>query len=268
MSKETITMHHIRNCTEKLFYSGLCILVHPFFTPKWYYPGFELAPNPNDRNTRSPLVDLKVSIEEIIKDIDVVIVTHTHMDHWDEYTAKYIPKNIPIFVQNISDKKLIQDQGFFDVRVLGINVPFKEITITKTGGQHGTDQMFSNTTIVENFGESMGFVLKSQGKKTIYFTGDTIYHDYVEIALKKHKPDIIIAFAADCRYAGLEGSSMMGPDDIKRLYDECKNAVIIPVHMDSFCHAAATTESMKKFVNDNNLQDRVIVPVDNEILKL
>ena len=268
MTDKQIKMHHIRNCTEKLFYSGLVILVDPFFTPKGYYPGFDLCPTLEGKKTRVPLVDLKVPIDEIIKDIDAIIVTHTHFDHWDEYTSKYIPKFVPIFVQNISDKKIIQNQGFSDVRVLGINVPFKGITITKTLGQHGTDQMFSNTTIAENFGESMGFVLKAPGLKTIYFTGDTIYHDYVELALKKHKPDIIVAFAADCRYEGLEGSSMMGPNDIKKLYDDWKNSTIIAVHMDSFCHGASTIESMKKFAKEKNIQDRVIVPTDNEILKL
>ena len=42
----------------------------------------------------------------------------------------------------------------------------------------------------------MGFVFKAPGQKTVYFAGDTIRHDYVEIALKKHKPDIIILNAA------------------------------------------------------------------------
>ena len=51
------------------------------------------------------------------------------------------------------------------MRVLGINVPFKGITLTKTGGQHGYDSVLSDTTIAENFGDSMGFVFKSQDKK-------------------------------------------------------------------------------------------------------
>ena len=49
--------------------------------------------------------------------------------------------------------------------------------------------VLSDTTIAENFGDSMGFVFKAPGQKTVYFAGDTIWHDYVEIALKKHKPD-------------------------------------------------------------------------------
>ena len=226
-----------------------------------------MCPTLEGKKTRTPLKDLSMPIEEILKDIEAVFVTHTHADHWDEYTAKFIPKYIPIFVQNAADKKLIVSQGFTDVRVLGINTPFKGITITKTGGQHGTDEMFANTIIAENFGESMGFVFRAPGQKSVYFAGDTILHDYVELALKKYKPDIIVVNAAQTVYEGLVGSSMMGPDDVKKIYEMCKESKIIPVHMDCYCHCLCTIEKMKKFVEENKLQDRVLVPCDGEILK-
>ena len=41
---DQIVFHHIRNATSKLSYSGLNLLIDPFFTPKEYYPGFELGP--------------------------------------------------------------------------------------------------------------------------------------------------------------------------------------------------------------------------------
>ena len=226
-----------------------------------------MCPTLEGKKTRTPLKDLSMPIEEILKDIEAVFVTHTHADHWDEYTAKFIPKYIPIFVQNAADKKLIVSQGFTDVRVLGINTPFKGITITKTGGQHGTDEMFANTIIAENFGESMGFVFRAPGQKSVYFAGDTILHDYVELALKKYKPDIIVVNAAQAVYEGLVGSSMMGPDDVKKIYEMCKESKIIPVHMDCYCHCLCAIEKMKKFVEENKLQDRVLVPCDGEILK-
>ena len=46
------------------------------------------------------------------------------------------------------------------------------------------------------------------------------------------------------------------------------NAKIIPVHMDALCHAVCTTEDMKKYVEENKLQDRVIVPKNGEKFKL
>ena len=268
MSNNEIIFHHIRNSTSKILYNGLTILVDPFLVPKGYYPGFELSPTIEMKKTRIPIVDLPMPIEEIIKDIDAVIITHTHFDHWDKYSSEFIPKHIPIFVQNASDKKLVQSQGFPDVRVVGINIPFKGITITKTGGQHGSDSFLCRPALAEGFGDCMGFVLKAPGQKTVYFAGDTIWHEYVEIAINKHKPDIIVVNAAQGVYDGLEGGSVMGPEDVKKCYEFCKSAKIIPVHMDALCHAVCTTEDMKKYVEENKLQDRVIVPKNGEKFKL
>ena len=61
---------------------------------------------------------------------------------------------------------------------------------------------------------------------------------------------------------------MMGPDDIKKLYEMCKESKIIPVHMNSYPHCTYTIETMKKFVEDNKFQDRVIVPNDGELFEL
>ena len=134
-----------------------------FLCSKGHYPAYEQCPIEEGKKIRLPIVDLPISIDEIIKDLEAIIITHTHIDHWDDYTAKFIPKYIPIFVQNADDKKFLVNQGFTDVRVVGINTPFKGITITKTGGQHGTDEMFSDPKLAENFGESMGFVLRAPG---------------------------------------------------------------------------------------------------------
>ena len=253
---EPIIFHHIRNATSKLSYSGLKILVDPFFTPKEYYPGFSFCPIKELKKKRVPLVDLPIPIEEIIKDIDACIVSHLHFDHWDEYTAKYIPKNIPIFVQNSEDKKMIQKQGFSDVRIVEINAPFKGITITKTGGQHSSD------------GPSMGFVFRAPGQKTVYFGGDTIWYEDVVLAINKYKPDLIVLNAPEGRYEGFNGTTMMDREDVKKCYELAKNAKIIPVHMNSFPHCICTISKMKKYVKENKLQDRVLVPTDGEILKI
>ena len=69
---DQIIFHHIRNATSKITYAGLKILVDPYFAPKDSFL----------------LVDLPLSIKEIIKGIDAVIVTHLHIDHWDKYAQK------------------------------------------------------------------------------------------------------------------------------------------------------------------------------------
>ena len=104
---------------------------------------------------RLPLNDLPMTVKEIIKDIDAIIISHTHYEHWEEHAAKAIPKNIPIFVQDSADKKVVEKDNFTDIRVVEVNIPFKGLTITKNSRQHGSDEIFSNPTNAENFGPSM-----------------------------------------------------------------------------------------------------------------
>ena len=129
-------------------------------------------------------------------------------------------------------KKLVQSQGFSDVRVTGINIPFKGITITKTLGQHGTDELLQIPSMALILDETMGFVLRAPGEKTIYFGGDSIQNEYVELALTKYKPDIIVLWAPQGKYDRYEGSPVISPEDVKKCYELCKTAKIIPIHID------------------------------------
>ena len=122
-----LTYKQIRSATGRITYAGLTFLVDPLLAPKGEYPGFDVAKLQANKLKRNPLIDLPEPVEEVIKGIEGVILTHTHLDHWDPCAAKIIPKYIPFFVQHAADKKLITDAGFADVRVVGVNTPFKGI---------------------------------------------------------------------------------------------------------------------------------------------
>ena len=182
--------------------------------------------------------------------------------------CKINSKYIPIFVQHSADKKLVQSQGFLDVRVVGINTPFKRITITKTGGQHGSDSMFAVPMVDEMLDESMGFFLRTAGQKTIFFAGDTTWHEYVKLALTKHKPDYIVLNIGEATYDGFDGNLIMGTNEVKKCYEFWKTVKIITVHMYAINHCICTREIMRKFVDVNKFGDRVIIPNDGEIKTL
>ena len=61
----------------------------------------------------------------------------------------------------------------------------------------------------KSLGESMGFIFRARGQKTVYFAGDTIWFENVELAINKYKPDLIVLNAPQARYAGIEGTSIM-----------------------------------------------------------
>ena len=77
--KNEIIFHQIRNCTTKLTYNGVNILIDPFLVPKGFYPGLDIAPTPEQKKIRVPMNDLPISINEILKGIQAVIITHTHI---------------------------------------------------------------------------------------------------------------------------------------------------------------------------------------------
>jgi len=152
------------------------------------------------------------------------------------------------------------------VRIVDIVTPFKGITITKNEGKHGTDD------VIKHFGKGfevcMGFILKSPEGKTIYFTGDTIWTKNFEKAVEKFEPDYIVMNAALPLYEGIEGSSTMGQEDIKKCYEMYKKPKIIVTHLDSLAHCFCTSKTVKKLVDDNNISDRVITPKDGETVTL
>lgn len=185
-----------RNATLIIEYAGEKFLVDPMLAEKGAFPGFEGTPNSHLAN---PLVDLPVPMDEIL-DVDAVVVTHAHPDHWDDAAIKLVPKNMLIFVQNENDAVQIQAQGFKNIRVMGENTVFDDITLIKTPGRHGGEKT------VEKWGDLLGHVsgvvFSHPNEKTLYIAGDTVWYEGVEENLKKHEPDVVILNSGDAQVLG------------------------------------------------------------------
>ncbi|WP_293730969.1 MBL fold metallo-hydrolase [uncultured Actinobacillus sp.] len=258
-----ISYQHIRNATAKIEMAGSTFLVDPYLAPKGSYAGFEGTINSQKRN---PLIDMKEPVEKVLEGVDAVIVTHTHDDHWDEYAQKVLPKTLPIFVQNAGDAQIIRSQGFKDVRVVGKNTEFNQVKLSKTGGQHGTDQMYAIPQLAELAGEAMGVVMQADGEKTLYIVGDTIWNEEVDFALNRYKPEVIVMNTGYAQLQGFSDGIIMGKADVAKARQVAPKADIITVHMDAVNHAAVTSDEMRKFVKENKLS-KVAVPKESEVLK-
>ncbi|MDU3382521.1 MAG: MBL fold metallo-hydrolase [Klebsiella pneumoniae] len=111
---------HIRNATQIIHYAGKRFLIDPMLADKGAWPGF---PGTARSELRNPLVELPFSRDKIV-DVDAVIVTHTHDDHWDAAAIAAIPKTLPVFVQHEADAALLRSQGFQDLRLLSADSEF------------------------------------------------------------------------------------------------------------------------------------------------
>ncbi|KAG0043522.1 hypothetical protein BGZ83_011295 [Gryganskiella cystojenkinii] len=261
---QSVLVQHIRNATAKIKYGETTFLVDPMFAEKGAYPGFQ---NTYRSHLRNPLIDLPMSAEDVMKDVDAVIVSHTHLDHWDKAAQELLPKDIPLFAQDEADAQAIREQGFTNVHILDEDTVFGGVHLTKTGGQHGTDAMYSSSDLVERLGKIMGIVFQAPGSKTIYIAGDTVWGSEVDQTLAKFQPDVIILNTGDARLTGFDDSIIMGKDDTLHAHRAAPNATIIAVHMDALNHTALSREELREYVKQNNIQDRVLIPEDGESLK-
>ena len=256
---------HIRNATGKLTIKNTTFLIDPFLAPKDTYPGFEGTFN---YQQKMPMVDLPLSMDELLSNVTAVVVTHTHLDHWDDTAINAIPKSLPIFVQNSADQKLISSQGFNDVRIIFESVDFNGITLTKTGGSHGTIEMYANPNLAALAGDAMGVIFETLNEPTVYLVGDTIWTSDVEKALHHFDPNVIIMNTGYAQVLGFEDSIIMGTKDIGRMVVRKPEAKIIAVHMDTVNHTATSREDVRKFIKGNNIESHVAVPEDGETITL
>lgn len=262
--KEQVQLQQIRNATAKITYADTTFLIDPMLAKKGAYPGFE---NTYNSQLRNPLVDLPMSTAEVIAGVDAVIVTHTHLDHWDDAAQQLLPKDLPMFVQNGSDAEIIRKQGFRDVRILDHNTEFGGVRLSKTGGQHGTDKMFTSPPIAALLGEAMGVVFQAPGHKTLYLAGDTIWRDEVDQALTEYSPEVIVLNAGYARVSGYDGAIIMGKDDVLRAVQAVPDATVVAVHLDSINHMTLSRKELRKFVQEKGIQNRVDIPEDGALLK-
>lgn len=259
-----VDLQQVRNATVKITYGDTTFLIDPMLAEKGAYPGFE---NTYRSNLRNPLVDLPESPNKVVSGIDAVIVTHTHLDHWDDAAQKALPKDIPLFTQHEEDAQLIRSQGFKNVRVLTDDAEFGGVKITKTGGQHGTDEMYAVPALAKPLGEAMGVVFQAPGYKTLYLAGDTIWRKEVDQAIDKYHPEVIVLNAGKAKMTGFEGAIIMGEEDVLRAAQTAKDAKIVAVHMDAVNHMSLSREELRNYVKKQGIESRVDIPEDGTSLE-
>ncbi|MCY1315144.1 Beta-lactamase superfamily domain protein [compost metagenome] len=249
----------VRQATLLVNFGGTKFLIDPYLAEKDAYKGFEGTVNSHIRN---PRVELKTPMDEILG-VDAVIVTHTHLDHWDEAAIRLVPKQLPLFAQNEQDAALFRSQGFIDVRILTETTTFNGVSLIKTPGQHGTDYAYE--VIGELLGEVCGIVFNHPDERVLYIAGDTIWNDFVHRNLLKYNPDVIVLNAGDAQIPGI-GSIIMGADDVKRVHDTATQAIVIASHMEAVNHAVLTRSALREFAEKNGMSDRLHVPEEDQSL--
>lgn len=251
----------VRNATLKLDYAGVRFLIDPMLSDKDAWPGFSGTARSHLRN---PMVALPLTVDALL-DVDVIIVTHTHQDHWDEAAQQLIPKDRVIYTQNESDAALLRSQGFTAVSVLADTNVIAGISVAKTDGQHGSDEAYAIPEVAERLGNACGLVFSLSGEKTLYVAGDTIWVPPYAESLVKYTPDVVVLNMGLATVDGI-GAIIMGKQDALRTLELLPSATVVASHMEAVNHCLLSRDELRAFTEENGIQDRVLVPEDGETL--
>jgi L-ascorbate metabolism protein UlaG (beta-lactamase superfamily) len=242
----------VRHATLVLEYNGRNLLVDPMLDPAEARPAIQNSPNAR----KNPLVDLPIPIEKTLDGVEAVLVTHTHLDHWDATAAERLPKQLPLFGQP-EDEAKFRSQGFTHVQSVTPSVRWEGIEIVHTGGQHGKGE------IAKMLAPVSGFVLRAPGEPTLYIAGDTIWCDEVQQAIREHQPRLIVVNAGAAQF--LEGDPItMTADDVIQTCHAAPDAQVVAVHMESINHCLLSRADLAFQLEAARTIGQVAIPQDGD----
>lgn len=259
-ASKTSKITQVRNATILVDIGGVTFLIDPLFAEQGSLPGFAASASSQLNN---PLVPLPIPPEELAA-ADAVIVTHLHLDHWDEAAKAAIARDKPIFAQSEHDAELIRADGFTDVHVLTEATEFNGVRLIKTGGQHGTDDTLAAIPLL---GEVCGVVFSHSEFATIYVAGDTIWNAHVQAAIDIHKPAGIVLNAGNAVMMGFD-PIIMGTEDVLAVHRAAPDAILIASHMEAINHCILSRQVLRDFSVQNRFEQKLLIPADGEAVTI
>ncbi len=171
-----------------------------------------------------------------LPDLDAVLLSHMHGDHWDRVATRSLPKETPV-VTTPEAARCLGDRGFTATADLQpwqtheITRGVSTLRITSVPGVHGPG--FLDRLLPRVMGSVLELVRSGTVTWRGYVSGDTLYRPELGEVLQRCGPlDVLVPHLGGTRVAGvlLTMDGRQGADLVELL----KPPVTVPVHYDDY----------------------------------
>lgn len=249
----SFSIQHIRNATSLITMNGKRILVDPMLSDVG-----QLPPVPFTRTLRrNPSVPLPVTLDTF-DNIDAILLTHLHFDHFDKTAKTVLNKKVPVFCQP-ADQTYIKTCGFYNVYPIDDTHQWCGIDFRRISGQH------AKGIVSKLLGPVSGYILNTSEEGSLYIVGDCIFTDQINQVFKHYQPRVCILNTPRAQL--LLGSIItMTPQDIIKVLKVSPSSKIVAVHMDAISHCTLTRKDLSSYLEKHGALDSVFIPQDGEFI--
>jgi L-ascorbate metabolism protein UlaG (beta-lactamase superfamily) len=158
--------------------------------------------------------------------LDLVLVSHAHMDHYDIPTLHQLRRDVPLIMAR-DTSEFVEDVGFSNLRELDWGqtaevdgVRIEAVPVKHWGRRYPWDR-----------DRGYNGLLFTKHKRSILFAGDTAYSDQLIAALKGRRPDVaLLPIGGYNPYIYTHAS----PEQAWDMFHEMQARFLIPIHWRTF----------------------------------
>ncbi|HEX7866393.1 MAG TPA: metal-dependent hydrolase [Variovorax sp.] len=181
---------------------------------------------------QNPLTPAEYKNLEALGKVDVLLVTHGHLDHFADAPALALLNQVPMYApgdmnQTVSVLGILPPALAPRFNKSGTITPVPGIKVTAVHAEHSSVIVWKNPVTgkdeVHSGGEPVGYIIELENGFRIYHMGDTGLFGDMKFIADYYKPDLVLM--------PIGGHFTMGPADAAYATREwLKPRVVIPMH--------------------------------------
>ncbi len=227
----------------------------------FHMPGLPSTGLPADVARLAPLPELE------LEDLDCIVVSHLHTDHFDREAIQQLPKSTQVIAPSYQVRR-VETWGFQKVNGLQWWQHYRlakgeeKLLITAVPAHHS-----NNLKIDQDLGTVNGYVFQYNDSEVhkVYWTGDTVWFDEVA-AIRDFtgKLDLLLPHMGAVGAGGPKGRMTLDAVEAARLVELFDPKVVIPIHHHTFSHYQEQAEIFQVRVKENGYTGQFLLIPEGE----